>query len=112
MRKLLFGLIALFFTLPAIATPDHWTCSNNQTVLYMVLNTAENVFMLWDDKGEFLAAGSFTMLATTENGKKFAAAILENGVGIGVSKGEQPNTLILAISKDAENKTSDNLICN
>lgn len=100
MKKLLVTLAALLFTSPAFAGLDHWTCSNDSTVLYMVLNTDEGDFHLWDDKGRFLAAAKFTEASKTKDGVPFLAAELENGTMVGVAKAG--NTLILAIATDAK----------
>lgn len=107
MRKLLIGLTALFLTTPAFAGLDHWTCSNDQTVMFMVLNTEDGSFHLWDDKGQFLAGAKFTDSGKTKNGTPFLAAELDNGVAVGVAK--QGNTLILAITSD---KGSSRFVCN
>jgi hypothetical protein len=94
MRKFLIGLVGLFFTLPAFASLDHWTCSNEQTVLYMALNTDEGNFVLWDDKGGFLTAAKFTDAAKTPAGNTMLYAILENGTGVGIAKSGE-NSIIL-----------------
>ena len=107
MRKLFIGLTAFLFALPAFAGLDHWTCSNDNTVMYMVVNTDEGTFHLWDDRGQFLASAKFTDTGTTKNGTSFLAAELDNGVAIGVAK--QGNSLILALTSD---KGSARFICN
>jgi hypothetical protein len=77
--------------------------------MYMVLNTDEGSFHLWDDKGMFLASAKFTEKAKTKDGVPFLAAELENGVMIGVAKAG--NTLILAIAADAK-KPATRFTCN
>lgn len=107
MRRFIVGLTALLFTLPAFAGLDHWTCSNDKTVMYMVLDTDEGVFHLWDDRGAFLASAKFTETGKTKQGLPFLAAELDDGVAVGVAK--QGNTLILALTSD---KGSARFICN
>ncbi len=109
MRKLLIGLVALFFTLPAFASLDHWTCSNDTTVMFMALDTSDGQFVLWDDKGQFLAAAKFTEAGETKDGTPFLAAELENGVAVGIAK--SGNTVILAIAGDANEKAA-RFVCN
>ena len=100
MKKLFVTLAALLFTLPAFAGLDHWTCSNDQTVMFMALNTDEGTFVLWDDKGQFLAAAKLTIESKTKDGVPFLAAELDNGLMVGVAK--TGDTLILAIASDAK----------
>jgi hypothetical protein len=104
MKKLLVTLAALLFTSPAFAGLDHWTCSNETTVLFMVLNTDEGSFHLWDDKGLFLASAKFTEKSQTKDGIPFLAAELDNGTMVGVAK--SGNTLILAIASDAKTQAT------
>lgn len=110
MRKFLIGLTALLFTAPAFASLDHWTCSNDTTVMFMVLNTDEGSFHLWDDKGAFIASAKFTERSETKDGIPFAAAELENGVMIGVAK-TNDNKLILAIA-GADTKKAARFLCH
>lgn len=110
MRKLLFGLITLFASFTATASVDHWTCSNDATVLYLVLDTNGGSFMLWDDKGQYLAGAKLSVVNKTPDGIPFAAAQLENGVAIGIAKGRD-KTLILAIAKNTESEAA-RFICN
>lgn len=107
MNKFLVTLAALLFTSPAFAGLDHWTCSNDSTVMYMVLNTDDGNFHLWDDKGQFLAAAKFTDVGKTKNGTPFLAAELDNGVAVGIAK--QGNTIILAFTSD---KGNSRFVCN
>lgn len=100
MKKILFALIATLAAFPAFAGLDHWTCSNDQTVMFMALNTDEGTFVLWDDKGQFLAASKFTIESKTKDGIPFLAAELDNGTMVGVAK--TGNTIILAIASDAK----------
>jgi len=100
MKKLFVTLAALLFTSPAFAGLDHWTCSNDSTVLYMALNTDKGDFVLWDDKGQFLAASTFTEASKTKDGVPFLAAELDNGTVVGVAK--SGNTLILVVATDAK----------
>ena len=109
MRKLLIGMVALLATSPAFASLDHWTCSNDKTVMYMVIDTDAGSFHLWDDRGGFLAAAKFTESAKTDNGTPFLAAILENGMGVGVAKVN--NNLILAFT-DSNGKAAGRFLCN
>ena len=109
MRKFLIGLAALLATAPAFASLDHWTCSNEQTVLFMVLNTDEGSFHLWDDRGGFLAAAKFIEKGQTKNGVPFLVAMLENGMGVGVAK--SGNNLVLAFT-DPNGKAAGRFICN
>jgi hypothetical protein len=104
MKKLLVTLAALLFTSPVFAGLDHWTCSNETTVLFMVLNTEDGNFVLWDDKGQFLAAAEFTEASKTKDGVPFLAAQLDNGTMVGVAK--SGNTLILAIASDAKTQAT------
>lgn len=108
MRNLLIGLTALFLTSPAFASVDHWTCSSDNTVLYLVLDTSDGNFMLWDDRGQFLAAAKFTEAGKTKNGTPFLAAELDNGTAVGIAK--QGSTLVLAIS--APNNEAARFTCN
>jgi hypothetical protein len=105
MRKFLIGLVALFFTMPAFASLDHWVCSNESTVMYMALNTGEGSFVLWDDKGGFLAAAEFTDKSETKDGTPFLVAELDSGVLVGVAK-VADNKLVLAIASNAEEKAT------
>ncbi len=109
MRKFLIGLVALFFTMPAFASLDHWTCSNDSTVMYMVLDTDNGSFHLWDDRGGFLAAAKFTEASKTASGTPFLVAVLENGMGVGVAKAG--NNLILAFT-DENGKAAGKFLCN
>ena len=109
MNKFIATLALLFFSLPAFASLDHWTCSNETTVMYMVLDTSEGSFHLWDDKGGFLAAAKFTDSSKTSNGTPFLVATLENGVGVGVAKVN--NNLILAFT-DEKGKAAGKFLCN
>lgn len=109
MRKFLIGLVALLFTAPAFASLDHWTCSNDTTVMFMVLNTDEGSFHLWDDKGAFLASAKFTERSETKDGIPFAAAELENGVMIGIAK-TSDNKMILAIA-GSDTKKAARFLC-
>lgn len=110
MRKLLIGFLALFFTLPAFASVDHWTCSNEQTVMYLVLDTDDGNFMLWDDQGQFLVGAKFTGTAKTKSGTPFLVAELDGGTMIGMAKDE--NRLILAITKDGGDTAIAKFTCN
>lgn len=107
MRRFIVGLTALLFTLPAFAGFDHWTCSNDKTVMYMVLDTDNGAFHLWDDRGSHLASAKFTDTGETKNGTPFLAAELDNGIMVGVAK--QGSTLILALTSD---KGSARFTCN
>lgn len=109
MRKVLIGLVALFSTSPAFASIDHWTCSNDQTVMYMVLDTTDGVFMLWDSDGKFLAGAKFTGGNKTANGLSFLTAVLKNGLGVGIAK--RGDNLILAFTKGTK-QASATLICD
>lgn len=109
MKKLFVTLAALLFTSPAFAGLDHWTCSNETSVLYMALNTDEGNFVLWDDKGQFLAAAKFSDSAKTPAGNTMLYAILDSGVGVGVAK--SGDNLILAIT-DAKGKAAGKFLCN
>lgn len=100
MKKLFVTLAALFVTSPAFAGLDHWTCSNDSTVLYMVLNTDKGDFVLWDDKGQFLAASKFTDKSETPDGTPFLVAELDSGAMVGVAKVDR--SLVLAISKNSK----------
>lgn len=109
MRKFLIGLVGLFFTLPAFASLDHWTCSNETTVMYMVLDTNEGAFHLWDDRGGFLVAAKFTDVSKTPDGKPFLFAFLENGAGVGIAK-TGDDKIILALT-DPKGKAAGKFLC-
>jgi hypothetical protein len=109
MRKLLIALTAFLISTPAFAALDHWTCSNDETVLFAVLDTDNAVIHLWDDRGGFLASAKFTEKGETDTGTPFLAAELPNGAAIGIAK--QGNNLILAIAKDTNSKAA-RFVCN
>lgn len=110
MKKILFALIATFAAFPAFAGLDHWTCSNDKTVMYMALNTDEGTFILWDDKGSFLASAKFTDKSETKDGTPFLVAELDNGVLVGVAKTGE-GTLTLAIAGNDKAKAA-RFTCN
>lgn len=113
-RLVVFLSALLLFTLtaPAMASVDHWTCSNDQTVMYMVLDTEDAKFFLWDDKGKYLAGAQFTDIGKTKDGIPFLSTTLENGVIVGVAR--RGDFLILAITKkDGDNNpTAMSFMCN
>lgn len=101
MRKLLIGFLVFFFTLPAFASVDHWTCSNDQTVLYFILDTDAGNFMMFDDKGTFLAAAKFTSQEKSKDGTPYLYAEVTEDVAVGVAKvGE--GAIVLAIVNGKE----------
>lgn len=100
MRKFLIGLTALFLSAPAFASLDHWTCSNDSTVLYFILDTDEGNFMMFDDQGGFLAAAKFTAVEKTKNGTPFMYAEVADDLAVGVSKAGDSLVLALTNGKD------------
>jgi len=106
MRKFLIALTALFFTMPAFAAVDHWTCSNENTVMYLIMDTDTPAFTLFDDKGAFLVSAKFEGQEKTPDGNPFLYANFE-GFSVGIAKGGN-NTLILAL---ADEKGGVKFIC-
>lgn len=99
MRKFLLALVALFFTLPAAAEVAHWTCSNDQTVMYLIVDAADGKFILFDSDGVFLGNSTFVETKTDKGTNFFYATI--GGTAIGAMKvGEK--TLVLAVTKGSE----------
>lgn len=97
MRKFLIGLAALLFTSPVFASVDHWTCSNDTTVMYFILDTSDGTFMLFDSGGEFLASSKFTSKEKTDNGVVFLYSEVNDKLAIGVSRSQ--NNLVLAVAR-------------
>jgi hypothetical protein len=101
------ALLSLSFS--ADAALDHWTCSNDTTVMFLALDTDDGNFVLWDDGGQFLAAAKFTDSSKTASGVPFFIATLDNGIGVGVAK--SGDNLILAFT-DAKGKAINRFLCN
>jgi len=99
MRKFFIALFALFFTLPAFATPAHWTCSNDQTVMYLVVDGSDGKFILFDNKGGFLGSSTFTK-QTTDSGNPFFYAEIGTAA-IGVTRVSE-TAMVLAIARGGE----------
>lgn len=108
MNRFLGILLGALLAFPAVASVDHWTCSNEQTVMFMVLDTDAGTFILWDDKGQFLATAKFSKQAHTKDGKAFAVAELSDGVLVGVAKADD-GSLVLGLSGE---KGAVKFICN
>jgi len=81
------------------ARPVHWTCSNEQDVLYMTVDVAIGEFTLYTDKGAFIGTSRFTK-QTADNGAEFFYGELKNQVhgtvGIAI-KGAADGKLALAV---------------
>jgi len=107
MNKFISLCALLLFSLPTFASIDHWTCSNDQTVLYFILDTDEGSFMMFDDKGIFIATAKFTSVEKTRSGTPFMYVELDNDVSIGVTK--QGSNLVIAF---INGKDVAKFICN
>jgi hypothetical protein len=99
MRKFIVALVGLLFTLPAFAEVAHWTCSNEQTVLYLVVDGSDGKFILFDNKGAFVGSSNFVETKTDKGTNFFYAEI--NGTALGAIKVDT-NTLVLAVTKTGQ----------
>ena len=108
MNKLITFLAALLVTSPAFASIDHWTCSNDQTVLYFILNTEAGDFLLFDNNGQFLAASKFTQKETTKKCIPFLVADLGTTMVAVAKNGD--NSLILAVTNSKNEPVK--FLCN
>ena len=106
MRKLLIALTALFLPFTAMANLDHWTCSNETSVVYLIMDTDAGAFTLFNADGGHLVSAKFEGRDTTPDGIPFLYAHFEKFT-VGVSKGKN-NTLILAL---ADNNGGVDFIC-
>lgn len=100
MNKFIATLALLFLSTPTLASVDHWTCSNDKTVLYFILDTAEGKFMMFDDGGRFLAAAKFTSMEKTKDGTPFLYSEVTSNLSVAVAKA--PNGLKLALTNGKE----------
>jgi hypothetical protein len=99
MRKFLIALVGLLFTLPVLAQPVHWTCSNDQTVLYMVVEPNNNLFFMFDDHGTFVASSTFA--PEERNGIHYYYAEMNTAHGktaIAVAGTGKENSLIMVLT--------------
>lgn len=100
MNKLVTFFALLLFSLPTFASMDHWTCSNEQTVMYFILDTDGGDFMIFDDNGTFLAASRFSHVEKTKNGTPFMYAEIDDKLAIGITK--RDGNIILALVNGKE----------
>ena len=107
MNKFIALFALLFLSLPATAQIDHWTCSNDSTVLYFILDTDAGNFMMFQDTGAFLAAAKFTSMEKAKDGTPFLYAEVTSELAVAVSKADRG--LILALSNG---KDTAKFLCN
>jgi hypothetical protein len=108
MRKFLLTLIGLFFTLPAVAQPTLWVCSNETTVLYMVVEATSADFFMFDSKGQSLGSSTFTKEKTDKGTEFFFGTI--GTTGIGAMRLDE--THVALIVSNGDSKTTVNFECN
>lgn len=107
MNKFIATLALLFLSFSASAQIDHWTCSNDSTVLYFILDTDAGNFMMFEDTGAFLAAAKFTSMEKTKDGTPFLYAEVTSDLAVAVSKADKG--LVLALSNGKE---TAKFLCN
>jgi hypothetical protein len=90
-------LSALTALLPGVATAElvHWTCSNNTTVLYMLLDTKSGGIQLFSDRGVFIGQSTFTEVKKV-GGKDAAFGASIDSVAIAVLK-KTPDKIVLKL---------------
>jgi hypothetical protein len=98
MNKLLVSLALLLLPLTSFAQVNHWICSNEESVLYFILDTDEGNFMMFDDKGGFLAASKFTSQEKTKDGTPFLYGEVSDKLAVGVTR--DGDYLVLALAHE------------
>jgi hypothetical protein len=84
-----------------MAQPSLWTCSNDNTVLYVVLDMQNNMaYAMFDDKGVVLAMAHFTKKKTKE-GYDFLYSALTNGVSVGLITAGK-DKLVMGLTREKE----------
>jgi hypothetical protein len=93
-KRILLCALALF---PVIATADlvHWTCSNDTTVLFMLLDTKSGGVQLFTDTGAFLGQSAFTQ-TTKINDKDVAFGARIDTVSLAILKKDE-TTIVLKL---------------
>lgn len=97
MNKIFSFILAALFATTANAVPEHWVCSNDTSVMYLVLDPTDGTFMLWNDTGQFLAAAKLTSKTVAPNGIPVLIARLENDTLIGIAR-TKDSEITIAIS--------------
>ncbi len=98
--KKLFAAVIVLATLasPVKATPSLWTCSNLETVLYLVVDVDNKMsYTIFSSDGGAMAVAHFKV-QRTKDGNEFLLSELSNGVAVGLIQGKG-RTMILGISR-------------